>query len=77
MNPKRMHCSIFQGDLLLQMKHRSRLLSIAVAPMLFSRPARNFFQNDATLRANNVLTLVSNNALHFCSKWPLGYDAGR
>ena len=40
------------------MKHRSRLLTIAVAPILFSRSARHFFQNDSTLRTNNPLCLV-------------------
>jgi hypothetical protein len=45
-------------DVLTQMKHRSRLLTIAVAPILFSRPARYFFQNNLTLRGNNTLCLV-------------------
>ncbi|CAF0736616.1 unnamed protein product [Adineta ricciae] len=44
-------------DLLTQMKRRSRLLNIAVVPLLFSRPARHFFQNDFTLRVDNVLCL--------------------
>ncbi len=44
------------------MKHRSRLLTIAVAPILFSRSARHFFQNDSTLRAN-TLCLVRNSSL--------------
>jgi hypothetical protein len=45
-------------ELLTLMKHRSRLLTIAVVPILFSRPARHFFQNNSTLRANNTLSLV-------------------
>jgi hypothetical protein len=45
------------------MKHRSRLLTIAVAPILFSRSARHFFQNDSTLRANNTHCLVRNSSL--------------
>ena len=45
------------------MKHRSRLLSIAVVPILFSRLARHFFQNDTNLRANNTLCLVSNRGM--------------
>jgi hypothetical protein len=56
---------IFKDDLLTQMKHRSRLLTIAVTPILFSRSARHFFQNDSTLRANNALCLVSNYLIHF------------
>ncbi|CAF3845624.1 unnamed protein product, partial [Adineta steineri] len=49
-------------ELLTQMKHRSRLLTIAVAPILFSRPTRHFFQNDTTLRANNALCLDASTA---------------
>ncbi|CAF0727294.1 unnamed protein product [Rotaria sordida] len=41
-------------DVLTQMKHRSRLLTISVAPILFSRIARQFFQNNSTLRTNNT-----------------------
>ena len=50
--------SFFQDELLTQMKHRSRILSIAVTPILFSRAARHFFQNDVTLRGSNALSLV-------------------
>ena len=50
--------SLFQDELLIQMKHRSRLLSIAVAPILFSSIARSFFRNDTTLRTNMSLSLV-------------------
>lgn len=48
----------FKDELLTQMKHRSRILSIAVTPILFSRAARHFFQNDATLRGSNTFSLV-------------------
>lgn len=48
----------FKDELLTQMKHRSRILSIAVTPILFSRAARCFFQNDGSLRGNNTLSLV-------------------
>ena len=41
------------------MKHRSRLLSIAAIPILFSRSARQFFQNDFGLRSNAGHCLVS------------------
>jgi len=44
------------------MKHRSRLLTIAVVPIVFSRSARHFFQNDSTLRANSALCLVRNSS---------------
>jgi len=46
------------------MKHRSRLLTIAVVPIVFSRSARHFFQNDSTLRANNALCLVRNSSFN-------------
>lgn len=49
----------FQDELLTQMKHRSRLLSLAVVPILFSRSARQFFQNDLGLRSNAGHCLVS------------------
>jgi len=62
---------IFKDDLLTQMKHRSRLLTIAVIPILFSRSARHFFQNDSTLRANNTLCLVSNSFFLFVLKYLL------
>ncbi|CAF2646870.1 unnamed protein product [Rotaria sp. Silwood2] len=44
-------------DVLTQMKHRSRLLNIGVASILFSRIARQFFQNNSTLRTNNTICL--------------------
>ncbi|UJR27028.1 hypothetical protein I4U23_008332 [Adineta vaga] len=54
---------IITDDSLTQMKHRSRLLNITVASILFSRPARHFFQNDCTLRANNALCLDASSAV--------------
>ncbi|CAF3449227.1 unnamed protein product [Rotaria sp. Silwood1] len=44
-------------DVLTQMKHRSRLLTIGVVPILFSRVSRQFFQNNSTLRTNNTICL--------------------
>ncbi|CAF3840940.1 unnamed protein product [Rotaria magnacalcarata] len=53
---------LIADDVLIQMKHRSRLLALSVTPILFSRHARQFFQNNSTLRTNNALCLDASSA---------------